>query len=234
MKKEIKICIFILSSIVSIHALTLQFILLSNIGKIIYTDNSEDEVIKIDKSNINSEYKKIKNTENNYESPSKNNDYKVIINPEDTHNTPIINDDLPDINTDDTYKSSSSSDKDTYIAPPSNKELKINSVEHGELLSVYQDEGLVIIKAKIDYSYSKKSTIEQNGFNIEHIIKDNDMKNINEILYWAVADMGGSYDEKVIRFTVNKNLINRVKNGSVTGDYIVDEASDVWIHISLI
>lgn len=143
-------------------------------------------------------------------------------------------------NTED-YDSLESNKKDTVQNKYSNEEIKTNSnnklniysVKHGELLDVYQDEGLVIIKTKIDYAYSKKSTINQNGFNIEHIIEDNNMENIDEIQYWAVADMGNGYDEKVVSFTMDKNLINKVKNGSVAGAYIVDEASDVWIHTSL-
>lgn len=113
------------------------------------------------------------------------------------------------------------------------KKININSLEYGKLLDVYQDDGLVIIKAKIDYAYSKKSTINQNGFNIEHIIEENNIDGIEEIQYWAVADMTDGSEEKVVSFTVNKSLINRVKNGSVAGAYIIDEASDVWIHPSL-
>lgn len=45
--------------------------------------------------------------------------------------------------------------------------------------------------------------------------------------------MENDYDEKVVSFTMDKNLINKVENGSVTGDYIVNKASNVWIHTSL-
>lgn len=112
---------------------------------------------------------------------------------------------------------------------PSN-DIKLN---HGELLSLVKNDGVIVIKAKITSSYSNKATIEQNYFNVEKYIKDVDMDGINELQYWAVADMKSGEESKVISFTVPKQLISRIKEGSVAANKLGDYVTDLWILPSL-
>lgn len=107
------------------------------------------------------------------------------------------------------------------------------SINNGELLDVIINEDIMVIKTKIEPNLTNKMTINQNGHNVEKIILNNDMKNINELQYWAVADMTSGEESKVISFTLNKDMIDAVKNKSLVGMNIIENAKDVWIHESL-
>lgn len=107
------------------------------------------------------------------------------------------------------------------------------SISHGELLDVTITGDIMVVKTKIEPSLTNTMTIQQNGFNVEKIILDNDMSDINELQYWAIADMTNGSESKVISFTLDKYMIDAVKNKSLFGADIVDNAKDVWIHPSL-
>lgn len=89
------------------------------------------------------------------------------------------------------------------------------------------------IKFKIKPSTSNKTTIDQNGFNVEDLILNQGADQFETINYWAVADMEDGSESKVISFTLNRDLINSVKSKKIFGNQIVDKASDVWILPSL-
>ena len=107
-------------------------------------------------------------------------------------------------------------------------------LQHGELLEEHVYDNLLVIKAKIEPSYSNKSTINQNGFNIENIIQKQNGDKFKEIQYWAVADMQSGEESKVISFSLKENLIKDIKNKNIPGNQIVENAEDVWIHQSLL
>lgn len=107
------------------------------------------------------------------------------------------------------------------------------SVQFGELLDVTTTEDVMVIKTKIEPNLTDKMTIQQNAHNVEKFILDNDLDNINELQYWAVADMTNGSESKVISFTLDKYMIDAVKNKSLFGANIIDNAKDVWIHPSL-
>lgn len=109
----------------------------------------------------------------------------------------------------------------------------MKSLKFGELLDVSTNDNLLIIKAKISPSYSNKSTINQNGYNVADIILNQGGDLFDEIKYWAVADMTDGSERKVISFTLTKELINSVKNKQLFGNQIVNKATDVWILPSL-
>lgn len=109
----------------------------------------------------------------------------------------------------------------------------VKSLKFGELLDVSTNDNLLIIKAKISPSYSNKSTINQNGYNVADIILNQGGDLFDEIKYWAVADMTDGSERKVISFTLTKELINSVKNKQLFGNQIVNKATDVWILPSL-
>lgn len=89
------------------------------------------------------------------------------------------------------------------------------------------------IKFKIKSSTSNKTTIDQNGFNIEDLILNQGASEYDKINYWAVADMADGSESKVISFTLNKDMINQIKEKTMPANQIIDYASDVWILPSL-
>lgn len=106
-------------------------------------------------------------------------------------------------------------------------------LKHGELLDRTISGDTLVIKAKIEPSYKNSATINQNGFNVEDIVKNQDGDKYKKIQYWAVADMSNGSESKVISFTLNEDLIKSIKNGNTVGNQIVDKAQDVWILPSL-
>ena len=117
---------------------------------------------------------------------------------------------------------------------------------HGELLDFkescneYDDNDtskclktVAVIKAKIEPSYSNKSTINQNYFNIENFIKKYNGDEYDEIQYWAVANMKNGDESKVISFTVKKDLIKKIKNNTVAANQLENYVDDLWIIPSL-
>lgn len=99
----------------------------------------------------------------------------------------------------------------------------------GSFIEANVNQNVLIAKFKIEPSSNKKTTIDQNGYNIEDMILNQGADKYNEIQYWAVADMTDGSESKVISFTVDKDLINKIKNKQVVGNQIVDYAKDVWI-----
>lgn len=106
-------------------------------------------------------------------------------------------------------------------------------LQYGELLEYHETEDILVIKAKIESNISKKLTVSQNGFNVEDLILNQEAEKYNEIQYWAVADMADGTESKVVSFTVDKDLIFKVKNKKVYGNEIITHSKDVWIHKSL-
>ncbi len=86
-------------------------------------------------------------------------------------------------------------------------------LENGELLSVTKGvDGVVVVKAKIESSYSNKATINQNYMNVRGLICDHGFNSCSELQYWAVADMQNGEESKCISF---KEIIDYVYDGSI-------------------
>lgn len=107
------------------------------------------------------------------------------------------------------------------------------SIKFGTLLDSNVYDNKLVIKTKISPSYSNSATINQNAFNVADIIKNQGAYKFDEIQYWAVSDMTDGSESKVISFTVSKDLINKIKNGTVVDNKVIDYADDVWILPSL-
>lgn len=90
-----------------------------------------------------------------------------------------------------------------------------------------------ILKIKIASKATNKFTIDQNYYNIENFIKKNDVEKYNKIDYWAVTDMSDGSEEKIISFTVNKDLINKIKNENVVANQLGNYVDNLYIHQSL-
>lgn len=83
-------------------------------------------------------------------------------------------------------------------------------------------------------STTNKLTIDQNGYNVEDLIKNQGCDKYDKIDYWAVADMDNGKEEKVVSFTLDKNTIQGIKDGNIVANEIVNTyANDVYIHQSL-
>lgn len=103
----------------------------------------------------------------------------------------------------------------------------------GQILEANQLNNKLTIKFKISPSATNKLTIDQNGFNVEDLITNQGADKYDSISYWAVADMTDGSESKVIAYTLNKDLIQKIKDKKVFGQQIANIADDVWILPSL-
>ena len=117
-----------------------------------------------------------------------------------------------------------------YGIPGANKDF---TLEFGDLLDVNVSGTTVVIKAKIQPSYSNEATIHQNYFSVCDIIKNQGGDKYDSIQYWAVADMTDGSEGKVISFTVPKQIIDRVASGEIVDNKLGDYLDDLWILPSL-
>ena len=112
------------------------------------------------------------------------------------------------------------------------------SLQHGDLLSAIENnidgKNVIIVKAKITSNLTNKMTIDQNYYNVEDLIKNQSCDKFDEIQYWAVADMTDGSENKVISFTVDSNLIQKIKNDTVVANQMGDYVSDLYILPSLL
>ena len=115
----------------------------------------------------------------------------------------------------------------------SNKEVSGYKIKHGEFIESNINDDVLVIKAKIEPSLNNKLTISQNGFNVEDIIKNQGGDQFKEIQYWAVADMTSGEENKVVSFTLNEELIKKIKAGDIVANQIIANADDVYILPSL-
>lgn len=107
------------------------------------------------------------------------------------------------------------------------------SLKHGRLLDKTINGNTLILKAKIEVSYSNTATINQNYYNIEDIIKYQGGDKYTEIQYWAVADMTNGSENKVVSFTLSADVIKKIADGDIPANMIGTYADDLFIHQSL-
>lgn len=103
----------------------------------------------------------------------------------------------------------------------------------GKFIEGNVNDKTLVVKFKIEQSMTNKMTIDQNGYNIEDIILNQGADKFDEIQYWAVSDMTDGSEGKVISFTIDKEVIEKIKNKEVVGNKIITVAKDVWILPSL-
>ena len=109
------------------------------------------------------------------------------------------------------------------------------SVLHGETLeATLTEDNTLVIKVKIKSNATKRMTIQQNAYNIENLVKSKGCDQFDKIDYWAVADMTDGTESKVFACTINKDVINGIKEGTIVANQIIDRyATDVYILPSL-
>lgn len=118
-----------------------------------------------------------------------------------------------------------------------NEKANTNNLTYGKLIDFkesclnYDDNNncdnlIANIKVEIKDSYSNKATIDQNYYNISNYIKDNDISKYNEIQYWAINNIT---QEKVISFSLDKELIDKIKNNKMVDNQLGNYVNDLYI-----
>jgi len=108
-------------------------------------------------------------------------------------------------------------------------------VSFGDTEDITINGTVMVVKAKIGSSYSNRSTITQNFFNVCDLICNQGCGEFDEIQYWAVADMQDGSESKVVSFTVPGDVIEVIAANDVQAfwqelDKYVD---DLWVLPSL-
>lgn len=116
-------------------------------------------------------------------------------------------------------------------------EIGSYTLEHGELVEANENEidgrSVLVVKAKISSSYNNDATVDQNYYNVEDLIQNQGCDKFDEIQYWAVADMSDGSESKVVSFTVDADLIQKIAEKSVAANQLGDYVADLYIHPSL-
>ena len=107
------------------------------------------------------------------------------------------------------------------------------SLQHGELLSLHEQDGIAVVKAKIAPSFSNSATVSQNYYNIEALVKKHGFDKYDEVQYWAVADMTDGSEQKVISFTVPHDVLTKIAAGKLAINQLGSYVTDLWVHQSL-
>lgn len=114
-----------------------------------------------------------------------------------------------------------------------NYDLSALKMSNGELVDATINGTTLIVKAKIQPSFSNQATIDQNYFNVTDLVQNQGADVFREIQYWAVADMADGSEGKVIQFTAGRDLIRHIKEDGLLGGMIADYVGDLWILPSL-
>lgn len=120
------------------------------------------------------------------------------------------------------------------VAEAEGSEYKL---EHGELVSAITNEidgrSVLVVKAKISSSYNNTATVDQNYYNVADLIQSQGCDSFDEIQYWAVADMSDGSEQKVVAFTIDADLIQKIAAGQVVTNKLGDYVTDLYILPSL-
>lgn len=137
----------------------------------------------------------------------------------------------------DTNEAQTDAAADTSEAQTDAAEGAEYTLEHGELVSVVTNEidgkNVIVIKAKISSSYDNEATVDQSYYNVEDLIQNQGCDEFDELQYWAVADMSDGAESKVVSFTVDAELIQKIAAKSVVANQLGDYVADLYIHPSL-
>lgn len=106
-------------------------------------------------------------------------------------------------------------------------------LQYGELLSLHEQDGIAVVKAKIAPSFSNSATVSQNYYNIEALVKKHGFGKYDEVQYWAVADMTDGSEQKVISFTVPHDVLAKIAAGKLAINQLGSYVTDLWVHQSL-
>lgn len=135
---------------------------------------------------------------------------------------------------------------DTNGTEPEEQESKENNkpeentdsrISYGEVLDQTENEvegkSICVLKVKIEPSLTKKMTIDQNYHNAVTFITEGGGDKYDSIDYWAVADMEDGSEGKVVSFTIPKETIDKIKDGSLVATQLKDYVEYLYILPSL-
>lgn len=114
-----------------------------------------------------------------------------------------------------------------------NFDLSTLKMTNGQLVEATINGTTLVVKAKIEPSFSNQATIDQNYFNVTDLVQKQGCDVFREIQYWAVADMQSGSEGKVIQFTAGRDLIKHIKEDGLLGSMIAEYVEDLWILPSL-
>lgn len=117
--------------------------------------------------------------------------------------------------------------------PTESQQEEAISLQYGELLSLHEQDGIAVVKAKIAPSFSNSATVSQNYYNIEALVKKHGFDKYDEVQYWAVADMTDGSEQKVISFTVPHDVLTKIAAGKLAINQLGSYVTDLWVHQSL-
>jgi len=110
-----------------------------------------------------------------------------------------------------------------------------SGLKYGELVSINDNRdsnGVVVVKAKITANLTNSLTVSQNYHNVVDLIQNQGYDDC-ELQYWAVADMSSGSEDKVVSFTVPKDLVSQIAAGDIAATQLGDLVEDFYIHPSL-
>lgn len=117
------------------------------------------------------------------------------------------------------------------------EESKDSRISYGEVLDQTENtvdgKTVCVLKVKIEPSLTKTMTVDQNYHNVVKFITEGGGDKYDSIDYWAVADMQDGSESKAVSFTVPKETIEKVKDGSLVAIQLKDQVDDLYILPSL-
>lgn len=122
-----------------------------------------------------------------------------------------------------------------YDAMMAEKGADISDIKlkHGTLLDVTTNGGSIVLKAKIESNLTNNLTVQGCYFDVYEAIRNYGLNQYDELQYWAVADMTDGSEQKVVSFTVPKDVLEKVANGIILENQLIDNVSDAWLSPAL-
>ena len=103
-------------------------------------------------------------------------------------------------------------------------------LHYGDLLSTTVNGTTIVLKAKITSSLTKKMTVASCFYDVYDAVEK---YGLDELQYWAVADMTDGSEQKVISFTVSHDTLEKIANGAIVEGQLQSYSTDVWLSPAL-
>ena len=103
-------------------------------------------------------------------------------------------------------------------------------LHYGDLLSTTVNGTTIVLKAKITSSLTKKMTVASCFYDVYDAVEK---YGLDQLQYWAVADMTDGSEQKVISFTVSHDTLEKIANGAIVEGQLQSYSTDVWLSPAL-
>lgn len=91
-------------------------------------------------------------------------------------------------------------------------------------------DGMCVVSVLIEPSYNDKATVNQNFHNVESLILDGGGDRFREIQYYAFVTDASGDRVKAVSFSLDSDLIQRIKNREVFAIDMGNYVDDLWEH----